>query len=272
MKDIDSHTASNSSGHSRRRGAPLARLRAGTLDKARTVLVACSDGAMQADTGMLGMALTATAPSGNHYRLRNAVFHVTGASSVDVSSEDDLGAGSIHVQLAAGNYIVTLDPAWYLERSRPGGTFDRVDAILTSSASQTFTIVAHQTTNVVYRFEVSGEVIEMSGDLVIGIIVRDPWLVLPLRSDDDVRLLGRSSDGGLEHRMQLVSLGRGRPALLCARRGGGRLIEQAVDRREIYVGESGIRRTGRETFAKPLLFTAPGGVARHRAERTIGAW
>src|SRR4051812_25508880 len=32
---------------------------------------------------------------------------------------------------------------------------------------------------------------------VTSIIVRDPWLVVPLRSDDDSRLAGRSSDGSL---------------------------------------------------------------------------
>lgn len=136
--------------------------------------LACSDGSMHTDTGVLDTALTATTPSGNYYRLRNAIFHITGASSVDVTSEQDPGADSIHVQLVAGSYTITLDPGWYLERSRPGGTFERVDATLTSSASQTFAILAHQTTNVVYRFEVSGEIVEMSGDLVIGIDVEEP--------------------------------------------------------------------------------------------------
>lgn len=136
-------------------------------------LVACSDGAAQADIGKLDMALTATAASGSQYRLRGAVFHVTGASAVDVSSEDDLGAGAIHVQLVAGSYSIAIDPGWYLERSRAGGAFERVDATLTSSASQAFTIVAHQTTNVVYRFEADGGVVEMGGDLVIGIDVEE---------------------------------------------------------------------------------------------------
>lgn len=137
-------------------------------------LVACSHGPMQVGTGTLGMGLTATGSSGNMYRLRSAVFHITGASEVDVSSEDDLDADTIRVELQAGNYVVALEPGWYLERSRPGGTFVRVDATLLSSASQAVAIPASQTTNVVYRFGVDGVGIEMTGDLVIGIDVEEP--------------------------------------------------------------------------------------------------
>lgn len=133
----------------------------------------CSDSSTHtgSDTGTFGMALTGTASSGVEYRLRNAVFHITGASSADVSSEDDPDSDSIHVELRAGDYIIALDPGWFLERASAGGTFERVAATLASSASQTFTIVAHHTTNVRYRFQVDDEVVEIGGALSIGIDV-----------------------------------------------------------------------------------------------------
>lgn len=91
-----------------------------------SALVACSsdsgDGQSEEKrTGTLSLALQATAPSGNVYRLRNAFFQITNARTGDtvdfLSSEDGLmEQQELTTLLLTGEYTVTLLPDWFLER------------------------------------------------------------------------------------------------------------------------------------------------------------
>lgn len=150
------------------------------------------------------MALTARDSDGDQYRLRNAVFQVTGyaydpsltqppaadddagvagnggtgsnpvVSSVTVSTEDNPDAEFINLTLTPGYYTVELiNDSWFLERATETGAWERVDgAELISPKLQAATVVRDQTTSINYRFSVEGEIIDMgTGDLTIGITV-----------------------------------------------------------------------------------------------------
>lgn len=73
------------------------------------------------DTGSLRLALQATAPSGNVYRL-HALFEIrsmrTGEIVAFLSSEQEEFSNVIRLVLDAGDYTVTLMPGWLLERVR----------------------------------------------------------------------------------------------------------------------------------------------------------
>lgn len=78
--------------------------------------------------GSISLALTATARSGNTYRLREAVFVVRDARTFEVVarlfSESDPDARILTETLSTGPYLVTLLDGWFMERiggvSNPG--------------------------------------------------------------------------------------------------------------------------------------------------------
>lgn len=125
-------------------------------------------------TGRLQVALKGTSAQGVSYRLRSGTFDITGPSMVTVSTEDELDAASIEVDLKPGEYSVALVTGWSMEREAEDGTLERVAAVLTSSDSQMFTIEEAKTANVRFRFRVTDDVVELGdGTLVIGIDVDD---------------------------------------------------------------------------------------------------
>jgi hypothetical protein len=93
-------------------------------------LVACSSDKPQSSgdlkrTGTLGLALEATAASGTIYRLRNAFFEITDVRSgefVDFLSSEDAPttARELRRVMQTGNFTITLQPGWFLERVRFG--------------------------------------------------------------------------------------------------------------------------------------------------------
>jgi len=94
-------------------------------------LVACSSDHSQghADaqrTGTLGLSLEAAAQSGAVYRLRNATFIITDrhtGQAVDFLFSEDAPptAAEITKVLQPGNYTVTLEDGWFIERVSTGG-------------------------------------------------------------------------------------------------------------------------------------------------------
>jgi uncharacterized membrane protein YgcG len=128
------------------------------------------------ETGSLGLALQATAPSGKVYRVRDGVFEVhgdlkgRGAPGAVLRTEDDPDRAVLETVLAAGAYAIALAPGWYLERIDTDPAATRVDATLLSDAVQHFLIHRDKTTFVKYSFEVDGEhvVFEGNGQLVVG--------------------------------------------------------------------------------------------------------
>lgn len=77
-------------------------------------------------TGTLQLPLQAMAPSGNVYRLRNAFFSIInnrdGTFAAFLSSEDDPSRTTLSSVLNTGDYSITLNPGWFLERVVSGGT------------------------------------------------------------------------------------------------------------------------------------------------------
>jgi len=131
--------------------------------------------------GTLRLALTGMDDAAQVYRLRNAVFEVSGYSYIDsqyyvreVSSEDDVDAELISERFLPGSYTVSLrNEDWYLERLTAGGVVERVEqAVLLSARSQFAGIADNQTTQVHFQFGVDGTLIIFhGGDLEIGISV-----------------------------------------------------------------------------------------------------
>jgi hypothetical protein len=99
-----------------------------------SALVACSSDSRDAHSeekqkGSLSLALQARAPSGSVYMLRNAFFQITnvrtGETVAVLTSEDGLpDQQELSTLLLTGDYTVTLQPDWFLERisgPNPGG-------------------------------------------------------------------------------------------------------------------------------------------------------
>jgi hypothetical protein len=91
--------------------------------------------------GTLSLALQSTAPSGNVYRLRGALFQITNVRSGDnvqfLSSEDGLPQEQeLTALLMTGDYTVTLLPGWFLERvGSSGGGGDAGAGPITSAGA-----------------------------------------------------------------------------------------------------------------------------------------
>ena len=100
----------------------LIRFSMGLLVALALVTSCGSDQGHDAEVGELTMTLAATSPlAGVDYRLRNAVFEIRGPEDQDVSSEDyPVDNPTISVQLASGDYQVTLRDGWTMEYSANG--------------------------------------------------------------------------------------------------------------------------------------------------------
>jgi len=146
------------------------------LFAAISLIGACGDSAVRhvEQTGELQLALRGTSSGGVEYRLRHGTFSITGASSATASTEDDLQAETINVELEVGDYAITLLPGWDLERASTEGGFVTVEASLTSANSQSFSIEAQQTSSVTFRFRVGGDIVVIgTGSVDIRIEVDD---------------------------------------------------------------------------------------------------
>jgi hypothetical protein len=96
-------------------------------------LIACSsdsrhNSSEEVSSGSLSLPLRATAASGHVYRLREAFFSITNTANGEtvavLSSEDDLSRAVLTSIIQTGEYTVTLQPGWFMERliSSGGGT------------------------------------------------------------------------------------------------------------------------------------------------------
>src|SRR5688572_4483838 len=133
-------------------------------------LAAC---ATEETTGQVELSLTGTSASGTIYRLRDAELTITGAGSNLVRrTEDDPTRIVINQRLDIGNYDLRVAAGWRLERIRPDGFADTVEATLISPDPLPFTITAETFTPVILRFRTDGEVVPLAqGDAGISIDV-----------------------------------------------------------------------------------------------------
>jgi hypothetical protein len=157
---------------------------------AALVLWQCGTGGGAADAGTLSMNLVAHV-NGSTYRLRDAVFAVSGPESLELSTEgspDDIDDGettsdgscggaacgdALTASLLVGDYQILLREGWRLERDSGAG-FEDVASRLASTNPARFVISGGTTTSVVFAFEADGRVIPFDrGTLEVTITVEE---------------------------------------------------------------------------------------------------
>jgi len=125
------------------------------------------------DVGNLRMSLTAIA-NGHTYRLRQATFVITGATSTTVlETESQPDAPALTTVLDVGSYSVLLSGEWFLERVDASGPV-HVNATLTSSNPASFQITAGATTGVPFQFSTDGTVVTIgTGTVSVTTVVTE---------------------------------------------------------------------------------------------------
>ena len=126
-------------------------------------------GGATAQSGALRLSLEAEGPDGASYRLRDALFLVKGTdTTLALTTDEDLGAVVLSVELPAGAYSIELTTGWRLERTANAESTE-ISAQLSSGEAQEFVINPAATTKVVYTFEVNN--LE-PGQLQLGLAVQ----------------------------------------------------------------------------------------------------
>jgi hypothetical protein len=137
-----------------------------------------------AEVGTVALPLSAVAPSGVEYRLRNATFNIWGWTDTcteqsceydeTISSEDYLDQPTIMLDLLRGSYYIYLNEGWELEKILDG-VGEVVEAQLLNSNYQYVWIQPYQTMWVTYQFGVGDEVLWFTGQLQIQMeVYEDP--------------------------------------------------------------------------------------------------
>lgn len=143
---------------------------------AAAVPTACAVGSpdgSESEVGTLRMALTGVSNTGHTYRLRFGDFTIEGPTSTSFSTETDPDAAGISVDLAAGEYSITLLDGWVLERD-VDGTWQTVEAELISPNPVSFSIQDQGTTSVPFQFDASGDILALGeGTLEVSVEVDD---------------------------------------------------------------------------------------------------
>ncbi len=151
-------------------------------------LVGCGDAGAESEsaTGTVSVALTGVGNSGAVYRLRNGVFKITGKATATASSEDDVDAAAIKLELKAGGYLANLVTGWTMEKKADDGTFTTVKAVLVSTNPLPFQVKDQQTTSVVFQFKAGDDVVQLGNGLAaIAIAVDDCGAMGCLGQDQD---------------------------------------------------------------------------------------
>lgn len=127
----------------------------------------CGNGTPDPLRGTVSLALTSSSGS-TTYRLSGATFDIAGQASQTITPAPD--DATVSLDLAAGDYTITLHDGWQLESSDSGAAFAPVNAVLESPASQTFSIHDQEVTSVRYSFRVGSDVMQLgAGRLVLEI-------------------------------------------------------------------------------------------------------
>jgi hypothetical protein len=128
-------------------------------------------------TGNLNLALTARGESGALYRLRDAFFQVNDPQFTfftQLSTENDPASTTLETTMPVGDFDISLFSGFSLERVDPDGGTSRVESTLLSPSTQSFHISTNEETNVAYRFETNGEVVDFGqGRLVVDLEVTE---------------------------------------------------------------------------------------------------
>jgi hypothetical protein len=126
-----------------------------------------------ATVGSARLALTSTSLFGAQYRLRMGEIAITGTETANVSTEDNLAAEEIVLELRAGGYLALLQEGWFLEKL-VGMEWTTVRSQLTSVNPYPFTVANQATIDVRLTFKAGDDVIEMGhGRVKISIEVNE---------------------------------------------------------------------------------------------------
>jgi hypothetical protein len=133
---------------------------------------ACGDVPVDsAPTGSMRMALVASGPDGVSYRLRNALFDISGPTALSLDSESDPDASVLATSVPAGSYQIGLEDGWYVEQIDSGRVLT-VNAVLMSANPQAATLTSGGTSDVVFVFQVNNLPVRFSpGTLDVAIEV-----------------------------------------------------------------------------------------------------
>ena len=109
--------------------------------------------------GTLAVALVAQA-GGNTYRLRNAIFTISGQSDLQLESEADPNSTELTAVLFPGNYNVLLEDGWAMERIDPAGDITVVQATLLDPNPIFAQVIPGSIANTRFRFTTNGQVVD----------------------------------------------------------------------------------------------------------------
>jgi hypothetical protein len=149
-------------------------LAAGASTLSLTGCASHDDSARENDGSYGTVVLSLTGQTnGTTYRLRQAIFEVTGPTNATLNSESDPNGTVLATTLSTGGYLIALQDGWFLERLT-GMTAEPVDAALISNNPQMFGISSAATSTVLFRFETDGTIIDIgTGQLEVAIEVNE---------------------------------------------------------------------------------------------------
>lgn len=129
--------------------------------------------------GTLQIPLTASAPSGQAYHLRNAIFDISNpftSPPIELAlpgDEDELQV-TLPPSVLDFDYSISLRDGWTLTQTLPDGTEQPVEATLTSFIPLNFTIKPQRVTPIAFDFRVGSHIITTGdGKLVVSVAVDD---------------------------------------------------------------------------------------------------
>ena len=135
-------------------------------------VAACSGEDVPRAMGTVSLDLVGQAPSGNVYRLRNALIIVQGPFTTTFwSTEDDPDRTSLSEEVPTGFYSAFVQEGWRLEFLDPAGPATPVDAELISHNPISFDVFEGERTRVALRFRVGDDEVnfETGYDIVIDV-------------------------------------------------------------------------------------------------------
>ena len=151
-------------------------------------LLGCADAPSQSATGAIALQLS-TDVNGAQYRLLDAVFDVAGPTPATLTTEEDPDATFLQVELLPGEYSVTLEDDWRLERGIED-EFQTVEAELLSDNPASVVIQTAVVTHTTFRFATDGELVAPPPNLadVLGFEDAELWSTTAALSLSDLRV------------------------------------------------------------------------------------
>jgi hypothetical protein len=134
---------------------------------------ACDQGGFApTDQGVVQMALTAEGSDGAVYRLRNAVLHLEGPTTVAMDLDGAFGHAPVfEAEGPAGEYTVSLVEGWVMQRY-DGESVEVIEARLVTANPTQLEVAGHATTHLTLLFETVDDEIEFAtGDLEVWLAI-----------------------------------------------------------------------------------------------------